>query len=196
MARRQLSARGLLAAVREEQRALNVLTAPRGQGRGRRRIPTGQARLQFEVDDAYRMQRWRAQGIGTIRDTMRRVAPIVTGRLRHSMQVHTGPYIAVFSFNTPYAAWVDENSKRNSRYVKRGVGRGIIAANNLRNRPDLPRVRPYIFSVVQRGIQTNKQGRIAVRVNLPRLGRGDRHTPRAARASARGRGDMRPQRRR
>lgn len=62
-------------------------------------------------------------GVNAIGKHMRQTAPIVTGRLRRSMRtrlLNRETRLRV-SFNTPYANWVDLNSRRNKRYVARGA---------------------------------------------------------------------------
>lgn len=62
-------------------------------------------------------------GVNAIAKHMRATAPIVTGRLRRSMTARllNRETRLRITFKTPYANWVDINSKYNKRYVRRGA---------------------------------------------------------------------------
>ena len=118
-----------------------------------RPTPALQRRMAEARDDAYRA---RHNGIGIISSVMRQTAPIITGRLRYSMRVFTKPRTIEVSFNTPYAARVNETSKYNNHYVERGALKAQTRAN--RQFPQQP-----VKFRWKRRVYMNKRGKVETR---------------------------------
>lgn len=103
-------------------------------GRGNTAINVlGAKRLERRVANIGRIQN---QFAPVLRDAIKamvrevlRTTPVVSGRLYRSFRIQVQRNTITMQFRTPYAFRVNATSRRNMRYVERGLARGIRRAN-------------------------------------------------------------------
>ena len=115
-------------------RTVSRVGAGQALGRGNTAINVlGAKRLERRVANIGRIQ---GQFATVLRDAIKamvrevlRTTPVVSGRLYRSFRIQVQRNTITMQFRTPYAARVNATSRRNMRYIERGLARGIRRAN-------------------------------------------------------------------
>ena len=75
------------------------------------------------------------RAIRAIVNDILRTCPVITGRLYRSFRFQVAGDSIRLTFRAPYAWRVNETSRRNKRYMERGLRRGISKANIIGKQP-------------------------------------------------------------
>ena len=155
--------------------AVTGVTRLAGRGRGNQAVRViGAEAVERRIDRIARQQGQFAQvlqqGIAALTRELLRTTPVVTGRLYRSFRINVTSSTIVLSFNTRYAFRVNETSRRNARYVQRGVRRGIAAANRISRATGDGQVVRFRYMMQRGGVQRKGRGGIQISVTYRPVG--------------------------